>query len=66
MSKHCQHVKKVLKYLCRVDLYTKVEKCGFHFKSVEYLGYILFSSGLTMSNDKMIQDWPESKKVKNI
>ena len=35
---------------------------------MEYLEYILSSSGLTMSDDKVkiIQDWLESKKVKNI
>ena len=50
------------------SLYTKVEKCKSHFKSVEYLGYILSLSGLTMSNNKVkiIQNWPESKKVKDI
>ena len=68
MSKHHQHVKEVLKCLCKASLYTKAEKCKFHSESVEYLGYILSPSGLTMSNDKIkiIQDWPESKKVKDI
>ena len=39
-----------------------------HSESVEYLGYILSPSGLTMSDDKVkiIQDWLESKKVKDI
>jgi len=68
ISKHYQHVKEVLKYLCKASLYTKVEKCEFYSKSVEYLRYILSPSGLTMFNDKVkiIQDWLESKKVKNI
>jgi len=58
MSKHCWHVKKVLKYLYKTGLYTKVEKCKFHFKLVEYLGYILSLSSFTMSDDKLkiIQD----------
>ena len=68
MSKHYQHVKKVLKCLYKAGLYVKVEKCKFHSKLVEYLGYIFSSSSLTMSNNKVkiIQDWPEPKKVKNI
>ena len=68
ISKHHQHVKKVLKCFCKAGLYAKAEKCKFHSKSVEYLGYILSSSGLTMSNDKVkiIQDWLEPKKVKDI
>ena len=65
MSKHHWHVKEVLKYLRKAGLYTKAEKCEFHS---EYLGYILSPSGLTMSDNKIkiIQDWPEPKKVKDI
>jgi len=37
MSKHHQHIKKVLKYLCKIGLYAKAEKCKFHSESVEYL-----------------------------
>ena len=68
MSKHHQHVKEVLKHLYKAGLYAKAEKYEFHSKSVEYLEYILFPSGLTMSDNKVkiIQDWPESKKVKDI
>jgi len=68
MSKYHWHVKEVLKHLCKAGLYTKAEKCKFHSKLVEYPGYILSSSGLTISDDKIkiIQDWPESKKVKDI
>jgi len=68
MSEHHWHVKEVLKHLCKAGLYAKAEKCEFHSKSVEYLGYILSPSSLTMSDDKIkiIQDWPEPKKVKDI
>ena len=68
MSEHHQHVKEVLKRLHKAGLYAKVEKCEFHSESVEYLEYILSPSGLTMSDDKIkiIQDWPEPKKVKDI
>ena len=66
MSEHHRHVKEVLKCLCKAGLYAKAEKCEFH--SVEYLEYILSPSGLTMSDNKVkiIQDWPEPKKVKDI
>ena len=68
MPKHHWHVKEVLKYLCKAGLYAKAEKCKFHSESVEYLRYILSPSGLTMSDDKIkiIQDWLEPKKVKDI
>jgi len=49
-------------------LYAKVEKCEFHLDSIEYLGYVLLPSGLTMSDAKVktIQEWAEPKKIKNI
>jgi len=43
MPEHCQHVKKILKCLCKTGLYTKAEKYEFHFESVKYLEYILFT-----------------------
>jgi len=68
MSEHHLHIKEVLKCLHKASLYAKAEKYEFYFKLVEYLEYILSSSGLTMSNDKVkiIQDWLEPKKVKDI
>jgi len=68
MSEHHWHIKEVLKHLRKAGLYIKVEKYKFHSELVEYLGYILSPSGLTMSNNKIkiIQDWPEPNKVKDI
>ena len=48
MSKHYQHVKEVLKYLCKAGLYAKAEKCEFYSKLVEYLGYIFSPSSLLL------------------
>ena len=53
ISEHHQHVKEVLKCLCKTGLYAKAEKCEFYSKSVKYLGYILSPFGLTMSNNKV-------------
>ena len=68
MSEYYWYVKEILKHLHKASFYIKVEKYKFHSKLVEYLGYILSPSGLTMSNDKVkiIQEWLESKKVKDI
>jgi len=58
MSEHYWYVKEVLKCLHKAGLYAKAEKCEFHSKLVEYLGYILSPFGLTISDDKIkiIQD----------
>jgi len=68
ITQHWSHVKEMLKQLQKAGLYMKAEKCEFHLDSVEYLGYVLSPSGLTMSDAKVktIQEWPELKKVKNI
>jgi len=68
MSEHHWHVKEVLKHLHKAGLYAKAEKCEFYSELVEYLGYIFSLSGLIMSDDKIkiIQDWSEPKKVKDI
>ena len=68
IMQHRSHVKEVLKRLQKAGLYAKTEKYEFHLDSIEYLGYVLSPSGLTMSDAKVktIQEWPEPKKVKNI
>jgi len=62
ITQHREHIKEVLKRL------RKVEKCEFHSDSIEYLGYVLSPSGLTISDTKVktIQEWLEPKKVKDI
>ena len=65
---HEHHVREVLRRLQNNKLYACADKCSFHKDTVEYLGYILAPSGLTMNNNKVkvIQDWPEPQKVKDI
>jgi len=53
ITQHWSHIKEVLKQLHRLELYTKAEKCEFHSDSIEYLGYVLLPSGLTMSDAKV-------------
>ena len=65
---HREHVKEVLRRLRKAKLYAKIEKCTFSADTVEYLGYILSPSGLTMDPDKVkvITDWPEPRKVRDV
>src|ERR1700720_1099810 len=65
---HCTHVREVLHQLHENDLYVSAHKCSFHQDTVEYLGYILLSTGLMMDPAKVqnIQDWPEPCKIKEI
>ena len=68
LAQHKKHVREVLKRLRKYRLYARSDKCEFHRTSVEFLGYILSTEGLTMARDKVqvIQDWPEPRKVKDI
>ena len=65
---HVRHVREVLRRLRNNKLYARADKCSFHKDTVEYLGYILAPSGLTMDNNKVkvIQDWPKPRKVKDV
>jgi len=53
IMQHQSYVKEVLKRLWKARLYAKIEKCEFHSDSMEYLGYVLSPSGLTMSDAKV-------------
>ena len=46
---HHKQVREVLQRLCANGLYLKLEKCEWHSETVEYLGYILSPSGLSMA-----------------
>ena len=67
-EEHIWHICEVLHHLRQHNLYARADKCFFHVQTVEYLGYILSPSGLTMAADKVqaIQDWPEPQKIKDI
>ena len=67
-EEHRRHVREILQRLQQHHLYAHADKCFFHVSTVEYLGYILSLSGLTMASDKVqiIQDWPEPRNIKDI
>jgi len=53
ITQHWNHIKEVLKWLWKLGLYAKTEKCEFYLDFVEYLSYVLSLLGLTMSNAKV-------------
>jgi len=53
IMQHQSHIKEILKWLQKVGLYTKAEKYEFYSDSIEYLGYVLSPSGLTISDTKV-------------
>src|SRR3979490_3625307 len=68
LEQHREHVQEILRRLRKNGLYAKASKCEWHKDTVEFLGYVLQTEGLTMAEDKVktICDWPELRKVKDI
>ena len=50
------------------NLHAKLDKCTFHTDTIEYLGFIVSPSGLSMDTAKtqVIRDWPPPRNVKDV
>ncbi len=68
LEEHVEHVKKVLRKLKEYRLYLQPEKCEFHVKETEFLGFIISDKGVSMDPKKVstVQDWPLPKTVKDV
>ena len=60
MKEHVSQVKSVLKKLKQFGLYIKLSKCRLHTKEVDFLGFRVSSTGISMQKDRasIVQDWP--------
>ena len=67
-NQHKQHICKVLEQLNKWGLYTKVSKCTFYTKQVEFLGYIVTPISVIMDPVwvQTIQKWLELKSYHNV
>ena len=65
---HIKLVKQVLDKLEQHDLAISLKKSVFHVKEVEFLGYIVKTNGVTMSDRKVksIREWASPKSVKEV
>jgi len=59
MDDHIKLVQKVLDWLEEDDLAASLKQSVFHQDEVEFLGYIVKTSGVTMSDRKVksVQNW---------
>ncbi|KAI2644628.1 Transposon Tf2-6 polyprotein [Labeo rohita] len=62
------HVAEVLQRLREHQLYLKAEKCSFHQKSVQFLGYIIDHHGVRMDEGKVeaVVSWTKPKSIKEL
>ena len=67
-EEHIELVIKVLDRLAKHQLAVSVTKSVFHVKSVEFLGYIVATNGVTMSERKVesIKNWKPPRSVKKV
>jgi hypothetical protein len=68
LEQHINHVRLVLERLRNAGLYVKGEKCEFHVDHVEFLGFCINPSGVTMDPKKVsaIMDWPSPKSLHDV
>jgi len=68
MEDHIKLVQKVIDRLNQHDLAVLLKKWVFHHEEVEFLGYIVKTSGVTLSDRKVksIQNWAHARSVQEL
>src|ERR1700731_3970478 len=68
LKQHIEHIREVLRRLQKNGLFLNPAKCEFHTETVEYLGFVLSPTGLSMdmAKVKVIWEWPTLWKVKDV
>jgi hypothetical protein len=68
LEQHHQHVRRILERVEEVVLMLKVSKCEFHTDRMEYLGYIISPTGMSMDLEKVraVAEWREPTNVKGV
>jgi len=67
-EEHVKHVQDVLERLSQAGLLLNPEKCEFHKESVEFLGFVVSTTGIRMSPEKIkaIAEWPTPYDVRSV
>jgi transposase InsO family protein len=68
LDQHIKDVQEVLSLLKKTDFKTAPEKCEFHKKEIEFLGFVIGIDGIKVDpkKTKSIIEWPIPKNVKDI
>ena len=67
-EEHEALVEKVLQRLVDNDLAAEIDKCAFHTREVDFLGYLLSPEGIAMTDEtiRTIQEWESPKSAKDV
>ena len=62
-EEHCELVERVLRRLMEHGLAAEIDKCFFHVREVEFLGYVISPEGIHMSDHaiRTIREWEALK-----
>src|SRR5882724_4981729 len=68
LEEHQVHVQRVLERLREYDLHLKPEKCLFHTQKIEFLGFMVTPTGISMDMAKTdaVSDWPTLTNLKAV
>src|SRR5882724_1283006 len=68
LEEHQVHVRRVLDHLCEYDLHSKPEKCLFHTQQIEFLGFMVTPTGISMDTAKTdaVSAWPTPTNLKAV
>jgi hypothetical protein len=60
---HYTYIRIIIERLRKYKLYTKLSKCFFNIKEVEFLGFIIRFIGVKLNLDRIliIKKWPKPK-----
>src|SRR5467141_1050820 len=68
LEDHQVHVRRVLECLHEYDLHSKPEKCLFHTQKIEFLGFMVTPTGISMDTAKTntVSVWPTPTNLKAV
>jgi cell fate regulator YaaT (PSP1 superfamily) len=68
LEQHRQHIRSILERVEEVGLMLKALKYEFHTDRMEYLGYIISPTGMSMDPEKVraVVEWREPTNVKGV
>jgi len=68
LEAHWVHVQCILECLCEYDLHSKPEKCLFHMQKIEFLGFMVTPTGISMDTTKTdtVSVWPTPTNLKAV
>ena len=67
-QQHEEHLRLVLDILCKHKLFVKISKCDFFKSSIDFLGHIISTKGISVDPKKIetIKSWPIPSNVSDV